>query len=49
MNGYVKTCKNKDREKVKNKSNKFMSFHLDDDKLLENVKTFGQRLKTCIV
>ena len=32
ISGYVKTFKVKDGDKVK--SNKLMSFHIDDDKLL---------------
>ena len=36
MNGYVKTFKVKDVDKDKN--NKLMSFHIDDEKLLEKYK-----------
>ena len=36
MSGYVKTFKVKDGDKDKN--NKLMSFHIDDEKLLENYK-----------
>ena len=36
MNGYVMTFKVKDRDKDKNK--KLMSFHIDDEKLLEKYK-----------
>ena len=45
MSGHVKTFKVKDRDKDKN--NKLISFRIDDEKLLENVKPFGLRLKTC--
>ena len=37
MSGYVKTFKIKDGEKDKN--NKLISFHIDDNKLLEKYKT----------
>ena len=36
MNGYVKTFKVEDVDKDKN--NKLMSFHIDDEKLLEKYK-----------
>ena len=36
MSGYVKTFKVKDVDKDKN--NKLMSFHIDDEKLLEKCK-----------
>ena len=36
MNGYVKTFKVKERDK--DKINKIMSFHIDDEKLLETYK-----------
>ena len=36
MNGYVKTFKVKERDK--DKINKLMSFHIDDEKLLETYK-----------
>ena len=36
MSGYVKTFKFKDGDKDKN--NKLMSFHIDDEKLLEKYK-----------
>ena len=36
MSGYVKTFKVKDGDKDKN--NKLMSFHINDEKLLENYK-----------
>ena len=45
MSGYNKNFKVKDGDKVKN--NKLMSFSIDDDKLLENIKPFGLRLKAC--
>ena len=41
MGGFVTTFKIKD----KYKDNKFMSFYVDDDKLLENIKIFALRLK----
>ena len=44
MSGYVETFKVKDGDKDKN--NKLMSFRRDDEKLLENIKPFGLRLKT---
>ena len=44
MSGYVKTLKVKDGDK--DKINKLMSFHIDNEKLLENIKLFGLRLKT---
>ena len=43
MSGYVKTFKVKDGDKHKN--NKLMSFCIDDEKLLTNIKLFGIRLK----
>ena len=45
MSGYVKAFKVNDGEKDKN--NKLMSFHIDDERLLEKYKKpFGLRLKT---
>ena len=44
MTGSVKTFKVKDGDKGKN--NKLMSYHINDEKLLENIKLFGLRLKT---
>ena len=44
MNGYVKTFKVKDGDK--DKINKSMSFGIDDEKLLENMKLFGIRQKS---
>ena len=44
MSRYVKTIKVEDRDKVKN--NKLISFHVDDKKLLQNIKLCGLRLKT---
>ena len=41
MSEYVKTFKVKDGDKVKN--NKFMSFHVDDEQLLEKIKPLGLR------
>ena len=43
MNGYVKTFKGKDGDKHKN--NKLTTFHIDDDKLLENYKTIWTKIK----
>ena len=40
---YVKTFKVEDRDKYK--SNKLRYFHIDDEKLLENVKLSEQILK----
>ena len=37
MSGYVKTFKNKDGDKDKNKNNKLMFSHGADDKLLKNI------------
>ena len=39
MNGYVKTLK------VKDKINKFMSFRIDDDKLLEKYKAIWTKIE----
>ena len=44
MNGYVKTFKVKDWDK--DKINKLMSFHIDDDKPLGKYKTIWVRLKS---
>ena len=44
MSRYVKTFQVKEADK--NKSNKLMSFRIDNEKLLKNVKLFGLRLKT---
>ena len=44
---FIKTFKNKDGDKDKNKHNKLISFRINDDKLLEkNKKPFGLKLKT---
>ena len=40
---YVKFFNNKDRNKDKN--NKLISFPIDDDKLLENIKRYGQKVE----
>ena len=40
MSGSVETFK------VEDKINKLMSFHIDDEKLLEEYKLFALRLKT---
>ena len=40
MSGYVKTLK------VEDKINNLISFYIDDEKLLENIKLFGLGLKT---
>ena len=42
MNGYIETFK------VKYKNNELMSLHIDDEKLLANIKLFGLRLKIYI-
>ena len=39
MSGYAKAVKGKEG------NNKLMSFHVDDEKLLENIKLYGLRLK----
>ena len=39
MSGYVKAFK------VKDNSNKLMSFHIDDEKLLEKYKTIWTKIK----
>ena len=44
MSGYVKTFN--DKGENKNENNKLMSLRIDDDKLLENIKPFGLKLKT---
>ena len=43
MSGYVKTFKVKEEDK--DKKNKLMSFRIDDQKLLKNIKLFELRLK----
>ena len=43
MSGYVKTFKVKDGDK--DKSNKLMSFHKDDEKLLEKYKTIWTKIE----
>ena len=43
MNGYAKTFKVKDGDKDKN--NKLMSFHINDEKLLEKYKTIWTNIK----
>ena len=40
---YVKTFKVKDRDK--NKNNKLMSFHIGNDKILENYKTIWTKIE----
>ena len=47
MSGYLRSFKNKDGDKDKNKNNKLISFCIYDDKLLKNYKTIGIKLKTC--
>ena len=39
MSEYIKTSQNGERDEDKNKNNKLMSFHIDDDKLLEKYET----------
>ena len=43
MVGYVKTVKDKGGDK--NKNNKLMSLHVDDDKLLEKYKTISTKIE----
>ena len=43
MSGYVKTFKVKDGDKDKN--NKLMSFHIDDEKLLEKHKAISTKIE----
>ena len=43
MNGYLKTYKVKDGDKSKN--NKCMSFHIYDEKLLENYKAIRTKIE----
>ena len=45
MSGYIKTFKVKDGDKDKN--NKFLSFCVDDEKLLKKIKPFMLRLNPC--
>ena len=44
MSCYVKTFKEKDRDKDKNEKNKFMSFCIDNDKLLEKYKIIWTKI-----
>ena len=43
MSGYVKIFKVKDGDKDEN--NKLMSFHIDDEKLLEKYKTIWTKIQ----
>ena len=43
MSGFVKNYKVKDGDKDKN--NKLMSFHIDDDNLLEKYKTIWVKIE----
>ena len=43
MSGYVKTIKVKEEDK--GKSNKLMSLHIDDKKLLENYKAIWTKIE----
>ena len=43
MSGYVKTFKVKEGDK--DKSNKLMSFHIDDEKLLEKYKAIWTKIE----
>ena len=43
MSGYVKTFKVKDEDKDKN--NKLMCFHIDDNKLLRKYKTIWTKIE----
>ena len=47
MSGYVKTFNVKDGDKDKN--NKLMSFHIDDEKLLENYRTIWTKVEDLII
>ena len=44
LSGYIKAFKVKDADKHKN--NKLMYLHIDDEKLLKNLKPFQLTLKT---
>ena len=46
LDGYVKTCKIKDKDKYKN--NKMMSVRKDDDKILKNIKPLRLQYFTVI-
>ena len=43
LSGYVKTFKVRDGDNDKN--NKLMSFHINDEKLLENYKAIGAKIE----
>ena len=43
MSGYVKTFKVKDGDKIEN--NQLISFHTDDEKLLEKYKSIGTKIE----
>ena len=43
MSGYVKTSENKGGNK--NKNNKLMSLHIDDDQLLEKLKAIWTKIE----
>ena len=43
MSGYIETFKAKEGDK--DKSNKLMSFHIDDERLLEKYKTVWTKIE----
>ena len=45
MTGYVRTFKNKDRNKEKDKIDKLISFCIVNDKLLEKYKTIWTKIE----
>ena len=48
IKGYIKSFKDRDGDKDKNKNDKLMSFRIDDNKLLERHKTVWTKTKVCI-
>ena len=46
MRGYVKRFKVRDKDRDKDKKIKLMSFYIDNEKLLKNIKLFGLILRT---
>ena len=48
MSGYVRTFKNKDGHKDKNKNKKFMSFSINDDTLLKKYKTIWAKIEDLV-
>ena len=51
MSGYVKTFEDKDEDKDKNENQKFKSFCIDNDNLLEKYKTIWTKVEdlNCIL